>query len=49
MNRVAAERKLQDLTQIELASKLQVSPSTVVWWIGVSDLSCCSIPQFQTV
>ena len=32
MNRVASERKLQGLTQIELASKLQVNPSTVVRW-----------------
>ena len=49
MNRVAAERKLQDLTQIELASKLQVSPCTDVRWVGVSGLNCCGIPQFQTV
>lgn len=32
MNRVAAERRLLNLTQLQLADKLEVSESTIVRW-----------------
>ena len=44
MNRVAAERKLINLTQAELASRLDVDPSTVGRWEGGG-----SIPQDKLI